>query len=243
MGVDVTVLDFLMKFRGKIGGDTLHLGRQGLHISPDRAHQQIDAAEAILQRYDPAACFADIADSSGYSDKLFRYLGSSSVVSLDASAYEGATIVHDLNLPVGEGLIRRFDTIFDGGTIEHVFNVPTALQNVKTMLRVGGLFLSVNAANNQLGHGFYQFSPELMWRVFSNGSGFEVELMQTVVLSHAPAPVDAPDPESLGRRVEIGFTPGATYLLVVARKIAEVDAAGAAYQSDYAGHWKRAAAQ
>jgi hypothetical protein len=33
MGVDLSVLDFVMKFRGQISGNLLELGKQGLHIS------------------------------------------------------------------------------------------------------------------------------------------------------------------------------------------------------------------
>ena len=43
----------------------------------------------------------------------------------DASPYEDAQIVHDFNNPVPIRLHQRFDTIFDGGALEHIFNVPT----------------------------------------------------------------------------------------------------------------------
>jgi hypothetical protein len=305
MGVDITVLDFLLKFRGKIRGDTLHLGRQGLNISP--YGQQRQAVNALVQKYDLETRFDDLLAECGYTELrdlpgdslefirarladlrirreclrvhevqqcgalraqraapiharrwyghwvcapsssakhvvgLFRYLGSQSVVSLDASSYEGAEIIHDLNTPVPNELLSRFDTIFDGGTIEHVFNVPMAFANVKRMLKSDGLFLSVNGANNQLGHGFYQFSPELMWRLFSNEAGFQVELLQTVVVSDDPRPVHMPDPAVVGQRQEVGATSGPTYILVAARKIADSDFSRIPQQSDYARVWKAAA--
>jgi hypothetical protein len=31
---------------------------------------------------------------------------------------------------------------------------------------------AVTPANNQMGHGFYQFSPELFFRVFSQENGY-----------------------------------------------------------------------
>ncbi len=40
---------------------------------------------------------------------------------------------------------------------------------------LGGHFISVTFANNFLGHGFHQFSPELYFRVFCPANGFEVE--------------------------------------------------------------------
>ncbi len=239
MGVDLTVLDFLTKFRGKIQGTTLQLGRQGLHIPVQEECQ----AETILRRYDPHAGFEDIASATGFAERLFQYLGSRSLIAMDNSPYEGAEIIHDLNVPVPIDLHERFDTIFDGGTIEHVYSPPVAFENVKQMLKIGGLFLSVNGANDQLGHGFYQFSPELMWRVFSKEAGFTVELMQIAGVYGTPAPFDTPDPAATGRRMEIGATAGPTYILVAARKIGVQTAERIPAQSDYASIWKSCAGQ
>jgi len=53
--------------------------------------------------------------------------------------------------------------------------------------RSGGLFFMVDGANNFLGHGLYQFCPELLWRMFSR-----IELMLDDV--GKPNPRDVPDP-------------------------------------------------
>lgn len=240
MGVDLTVLDFLLKFKGTIRGETLQLGRQGFHVSRDPMHGMIELAETILRRYVPDANFDDVHDGTGSTGKLFHFLGSRDIVAMDASDYEGAEIIHDLNTPVPDTLRSRFDTIFDGGTIEHVFSTQMAFDNVKRMLKPGGLFLSVNAANNQLGHGFYQFSPELMWRVFSQDAGYLVKLMQIVVLGGLPQPVDIPDPATVGRRLEIGMTEGPTYILVAAEKVRDGDPNHLPQQSDYRSAWAKA---
>jgi SAM-dependent methyltransferase len=160
MGVDLSVLDFLLKFRGKIHGKTLQLGKQGFHISKAPGSTQRQTAEAIIRKYDLNGNFDYLAGSDGFTENLFHYLGSSEVVSMDASPYEGADLCHDLNTAVPDQYVSTFDTIFDGGTIEHIFNLPIVFENIKRMLKPEGLFLSVNAANNQLGHGFYQFSPQ-----------------------------------------------------------------------------------
>jgi hypothetical protein len=243
MGVDVSVLDFLLKFRGKIKGRTLQLGRQNLYVGTDANHQQRPRAEAVFRRYDPVTPLEVLGKPLGYTEDLFRYLGADSLTAMDASPFEGAEIVHDLNYPVPPELVGQFDTLFDGGTIEHVFNAPMAFENAKRMLKVGGLLLSVNAANNQLGHGFYQFGPDLMWRIFSKECGFQVELMQLVVLSDTPQPTDALDPEQTGQRIEIGPTAGPTYILVAATKTAESKAGPIAYQSDYRLAWDEAEAK
>jgi hypothetical protein len=57
---------------------------------------------------------------------VFKSLGARSMASLEASAFEGAKFVHNLNQPVGNEFKQRFDLVYDGGTFEHVFNFPAA---------------------------------------------------------------------------------------------------------------------
>lgn len=95
-------------------------------------------------------------------NEFFRLLGFKAAYSLDVSDYEGA----DYILNLGEDhcpkeLKNRFDYIVDGGTLEHVYNVPHALENILIMLKVGGKVFHYVPANNNINHGFYQFSPEL----------------------------------------------------------------------------------
>jgi SAM-dependent methyltransferase len=109
------------------------------------------------------------------ADALLHELGATELDSLDASAYEGATIVHDLNTPFSSE--KLYTVVFDGGSLEHIFDFPRALANCLNVVEVGGHFLAAMPANNQLGHGFYQFSPELLWRCLSPDNGFRVEAM------------------------------------------------------------------
>jgi hypothetical protein len=55
---------------------------------------------------------------------------------MDASAYQKAEFVHDLNRPVRPALHAKFDTVFDGGTIEHIFDIPAVFDNVDRLLRI-----------------------------------------------------------------------------------------------------------
>jgi hypothetical protein len=45
------------------------------------------------------------------------------------------------------------------------------------MVKTGGHLILLTPANNYFGHGFYQFSPELFYRVLSRENGFEVVRM------------------------------------------------------------------
>lgn len=115
-----------------------------------------------------------LMDTQEYCEELFiNKYGSTSVDSIDISDYEGATIVHDLNLPVKEELHHKFDTIFDGGCLEHIFHINQALYNVSKMCKVGGQIIHILPANDFCGHGFWQFSPELFFSLYSEKNGYD----------------------------------------------------------------------
>jgi hypothetical protein len=42
------------------------------------------------------------------------------------------------------------------------------------LLKVGGTFVASTPANYFMGHGFYQFSPELFFRLFCPENGFRL---------------------------------------------------------------------
>jgi len=75
----------------------------------------------------------------------FHRLGAATVDSLDYSAYEGAALIHDMNLPWPSGSPpRQYDLVHDGGTLEHVFHLPQALSNAMSLVKPGGLFAGVS---------------------------------------------------------------------------------------------------
>lgn len=117
------------------------------------------------------------------SDRLFfSTLGFEHTISVDASDFEGADIVHDLNTP---GLAQKLGGGVDGaietGTAEHVFNLCVYLANVGESLKTGGYALHFVPANNFLDHGFYQFSPTL-FRDYYRANRFNV-LQLTIIQS------------------------------------------------------------
>ena len=239
MGVDVYGLELLMRFKSTTPdglGDALTLGRQGLHFVTD---QNRDDAERVIRHYDPGADFGVVSQSGPFAESFLRYLGCRSVTSLDFSDYEGAEITHDLNQPVPPELVNAFDFILDGGTLEHVFDIAMAYRNIGQMLRENGLFIGINPANNYLGHGFYQLSPELLWRVFSEENSFTVHSLELVPVSGFPAPVAARDPAESGQRMQIGATTGPVYVTVAARKVAG-SGTTSVQQSDYVAQWQHA---
>lgn len=162
MGIDVHSLNFL-RFCHKKGGDfgaTVTLARHGLHVT--KAIADDDYNKRIVEE----------AEGDYFIDEtLKRAFGSSSVDSIDFSDYEGASIIHDLNLPISND-IPQFDTVIDAGTSEHIFSVTTALATARDLCRPGGMVIHILPANNFCGHGFWQFSPELFLGLYSSANGF-----------------------------------------------------------------------
>lgn len=96
------------------------------------------------------------------SYELFHLIGFKKVIALDLSPYEGADIVFDLqNEILPSELIEQFDFIYDGGTLEHVFDVSKAMDNISKMLKITGVVIHDVPTANWVNHGFYSFSPSL----------------------------------------------------------------------------------
>jgi hypothetical protein len=238
MGIDKQALRFLAEARER-GADfsrSAMIGRQFLWV---------DAAllSRVLRRHDfdldATAAQRLIEEELGFAEPLFRLLGARRVESIDYAAYEGATISHDMNQPIGEELKGRFSVVYDGGSLEHIFDFPTSIRNCMEMLEVGGHFLSSAPANNQAGHGFYQFSPELFFRIFSLDNGFELERLVIYEERSTNIWYEVRDPDEIGARVTL-CNCNPTWLLVQARRVAEGPVLSRTpQQSDYAAAWRR----
>jgi hypothetical protein len=98
---------------------------------------------------------------------LFETLGFAreNIESMDVIDDLKPTYVHDLNKPVPDTLLDRFDLIIDGGTVEHVFSMRDCFENLIRMCRVGGLCVHIAQAD-LLNHGFYNFNACLFDHVY-----------------------------------------------------------------------------
>jgi hypothetical protein len=158
-------------------------------ITDNRAHQIINTAKRFAARglvgtlgaqtvKLSATKLGDIARSLGVQvregDDFFQRIGFARMESLDISDFEGCTHLFDLNAEgVPERLRERFDYVYNGGTLEHVFHVPNALRNVFEMLKPGGFVTHGGPVNGWVDHGFYQFSPTLFLDYYF-ANGFEI---------------------------------------------------------------------
>jgi hypothetical protein len=248
VGIGITGPDisFLLAAR-ELGASyerTLTIGRQYLFADASEIVKAHAACGLAIGISDAAAL---VHAGNGYSEPLLRCIGARNVDSLDASAYEGATLVHDLNEPLPDELRGKYSLVFDGGSLEHVFNFPQALKNCMEAVTLGGHLITITPANNYFGHGFYQFSPELFYRALAPVNGFSV--VTILVRSGAPLVVRAgaswarsrwytvSDPEAVGARVTL-TGPWRSLLFVLAERTALVEPfANAPQQSCYATAW------
>jgi hypothetical protein len=214
--------------------ETLMLGRQVLYVTPAEAESQLVKFKV------PHKPLPENWEGQ-FAEPLFHTLGATLVDSMDYSSFENATILHDLGKPVPTSLKERYSVVFDGGTLEHVFNFPAAVKNCMDMLQVGGHYISISPANNQCGHGFYQFSPELFFSLFESKHGFKVIVIAVGIdppgsTAHEWYAVEDP------RRVKKIVTLSNAYptnLLVIAEKIAKTEKVELQpMQSDYELVWE-----
>jgi hypothetical protein len=234
MGLDINAVQFLIsaRKRGAIFGHTLTLGRQHLGESPSVMASLLEGSGF------PADKFRSNSPDNIYADRFLEALGATRVDALDNSGFEGATIVHDLNQPFEEHWKNGFDAVIDGGTLEHVFNFPAALKNVMGLPRENGSLFLHTPTNNLCGHGFYQFSPELFFRVFSEDNGYSVERMVIHRIGPYNRWYDVSDPDHIRSRVElITFTPMMLLVQAKRERIKEV-LVNLPQQSDYAELWQ-----
>lgn len=238
MGLDSNACRLLLlaKCQGADFSRTLTLGRLNLSLS----HRMM---KRVLEEFghfrDEAQIARIFSDPNGFSEPFLRELGATHVDSVDATDYEGATYSHDLNADLPDSMHGQYDAVIDGGTLEHVFNFPTALKSAMQTVKEGGRLYIITQCNNAMGHGFYQFSPELYYRVFSPENGFTVENMFITEGSFGRVPWHSVnDPQTIKCRVEL-VNDVQTYLLISSRRIAASPIFAAwPQQSDYSLAWQ-----
>ena len=236
MGLNTDHLRFVLLARasGVRFERSLMIGRQELIVDVSTL-RRILAAGGIQTTEEEVGRLLEEGD--GFADPLLRLLGALQIDSMDISPYEGATIEHDLNEPIPPSLRNRYSVVIDSGSLEHVFNISQALRNCLEMVEDGGHFISIGPANNAMGHGFYQFSPELYFRTLSARNGFRIERIVAKEM-YADAPWYAvADPAAVGRRAEWQSL-GEMHLMVCAHKERTAQIFHAVpQQSDYIPPW------
>jgi SAM-dependent methyltransferase len=227
MGIDFTGLRALAFSKRVYGFDfreTVMLGRQEIHFWKEE-YMAVRKNAKLDFEYDEAI------ELGQFAEPLFQKMGAQKVTSVDAAGYEGASVIHDFNLPLPENLFGAFDTFVDFGSIEHVFNVAQAIDNISSIVKVHGSILIVTIANGFSGHGFYQYSPEFFYSVFSERNGFGDTSVFLVDTSRPKTWHFIKSPARLKRRNQIPFGKQ-FWIAVFSRKYSDVKGLEV-IQSDY----------
>lgn len=171
-----------------------------------------------------------------FGDDFFLGLGAESLDVMDASNYEGARIIHDLNEPINPDLYASFDTVLDGGTLEHVFHFPNSIRSCMELVKPGGHLILMTPWHNYSGHGFYQFSPELFYNILSPDNGYIIESMMIVSDGYW---YGIKNPAEVRSRIEISTTDSVDLYIIAKRTNSEKIFRTWPQQSDYSAAWSQ----
>ncbi len=223
MGIDIHGINWIKHaLAGLPRQHVLMLGRQSVQLSPTEFR-------SITGR--------TMTEADNYAEALLLQIAQAEHVdSLDYSDYEGATIVADLSKPIPESVLAPYDLVIDGGTIEHVFNVNEALANCIRACAKDGFIVHILPANNFNGHGFWQFSAEVFFALYSEANGFDQTEVMFVSLDQKKHWYRARPPQ-FGRRVHV-HSKYPTHLLVKTRKLFSGYREPRILQSDYVAQWE-----
>ena len=170
-----------------------------------------------------------------FCENFLKALGAEEIHSLDASDFEGADIICDLNRPIPEEYRNQFTCIIDGRTTEHIFSFPQAMENVIDMLTVGGYYIGLIPSNNWNGHGLYQLSPMLYMQLFCEENGMELKHLYLCNAFRSRTIRELRKHDVTSRTELNGFAP--TELYIVARKVKNRTGALVLQQGDYEEKW------
>ncbi len=131
MGFGGSDLRFLLSAK-RLGlkGDTVcTLGRQTLFLSQREL-------TLILREYDCEHFALPKGQALLFADDVLRPLGFNKIDAMDASDYEGADVLHDLNRPVPPEMQEKYDLVWDGGTLDELFFRVFVPENGFELLRI-----------------------------------------------------------------------------------------------------------
>src|SRR5262249_48931769 len=126
--------------RKPISGDFLFIGRQTVPFDENKAAEYlrvnkvpartVEIQKDVKTRARKPNSITDTTFVNMFCDARVR--------ALDVSDYEGAEVIHDMNLPLPSNLFGVADFVFDGSCMDNIFNPVLALQNMVKLVRPGG---------------------------------------------------------------------------------------------------------
>lgn len=128
----------------------LLLGRQTMPFNEESLRQLgkkwgLEPIDVQSDNYTTSAI--NNTDDSFVTDEcFFRMLGVNEIHALDHSDFEGADIIADICKPLPEELEGQFEFIFNGSTLDNVFDTAMAIKNIGRLLKPGGRVIHIETA-------------------------------------------------------------------------------------------------
>jgi SAM-dependent methyltransferase len=162
----------------RLAGNCITFGVQGIDMNYKEAQTLLIKEGFAFREIMKEEIMLDA--NSSHKDAIhqtvfFKMLGFSTTDSIDYFPNEDPTYVIDLNEPIKEELWDNYDMVFDGGTLEHCFNVKEVLSNAVRLLRVGGRVVHLVPMSGVINHGYYMFSPILFYEFYKTNQFTEIE--------------------------------------------------------------------
>lgn len=185
MGLPTPSLKFILKKSKQynFSGPLLTLGNQDIYATQNDIKKwakeeniQLSSPDKIL--YSTSSDVPKVnkeATDYIHAKTFFEFLGinKDNYYDIDKFDFDKPRIIHDLQCPIDSKFHNFFNLVIDSGTLEHIFDAKTAMENIAKVTRVGGFVLQIIPAQNYLNHGFYQFSPTFFYDFYIN-NGFEI---------------------------------------------------------------------
>ncbi|MBX9686099.1 MAG: class I SAM-dependent methyltransferase [Candidatus Obscuribacterales bacterium] len=150
MGIDNIQAEMILHEHAykPLQGRVLTVGRQTVSVMPEQLAALLKAYKlpqrSELFEIDRTTVHTHMHHEQMTDASFFLSFADCTVQAVDISDYEGAEIVHDIGQPVPDSLKNQFDFIYDGSTLDNVFNPAQSIANLSSMLRPGGRLLLHN---------------------------------------------------------------------------------------------------
>lgn len=231
------------KYRELMCGSIVQLGRQDAYFDFSTLPSQAKGFGVELKSVPVRTVENPWTKQSVIDDQtLLSALGFDKIDSLDFVGDEKPTLIHDLNEEVPASFRARWNVVYDGGTLEHVFDLATAFRNVHLMLKPGGVVIHENPTNNFADHGFWQFNPTALFDFYS-ANGYQI-LEAWICLLTSPETMHGETPRRfiydpvVFEKLSVGrFPNGLGCVFIAARKPLDEKPAVKPTQGFYRRHW------
>ena len=175
MGIRIQSLDIIHKAASSCftRGNLWAMGSQICSFSNSEANQW-------LRRNG----FKTVIDSGWLENPtpIFQAMGFSDYIDVDIN--DQARRILDLTQTLPKDCNAVADMVLDSGTLEHIFELPTALRNMNRLLKPGGVIVHITPVTF-FDHGFVNVNPSLYKR-FYEVNGYKQLFMTFQITIHNP---------------------------------------------------------